>query len=71
MGIHSQSRIVLLGENGNGKTTLVKLIIGDLRPTEGEIIHASGCRIALVRLRFRVGVRIRVRVRVRVSSAEG
>ena len=69
MGIDSQSRIVLLGENGNGKTTLVKLIIGDLRPTEGEIIHASGCRIALVRVRFRG--RGRVRVRVRVSSAEG
>ena len=33
---------------GNGKTTLVKLIIGELRPTEGEIVHASGCRIALV-----------------------
>ena len=65
MGIDSQSRIVLLGENGNGKTTLVKLIIGDLRPTEGEIIHASGCRIALVR------VRVGARVRVRVSSAEG
>ena len=60
---------MLLGENGNGKTTLVKLIIGDLRPTEGEIIHASGCRIALVRVRVRG--RGRVRVRVRVSSAEG
>ena len=56
---------MLLGENGNGKTTLVKLILGDLRPTEGEIVHASGCRIALVR------VRVRARVRVRVSSAEG
>lgn len=39
---------------GNGKTTLVKLIIGELRPTEGEIVHASGCRIALVRLQPRV-----------------
>ena len=32
MGIDSQSRIVLLGENGNGKTTLVKLIIGTAAP---------------------------------------
>ena len=48
MGIDSKSRIVLLGENGNGKTTLVKLMLGDLQPTEGEIIHAQGVRIALV-----------------------
>ena len=48
VGIDSKSRIVLLGENGNGKTTLVKLMLGELRPTEGEVIHASGVRIALV-----------------------
>ena len=48
IGIDSKSRIVLLGENGNGKTTLVKLILGDLEPTEGEIYRNGGCRIALV-----------------------
>jgi len=48
IGIDSKSRIVLLGENGNGKTTLVKLILGDLQPTEGEVITAGGTRIALV-----------------------
>lgn len=48
LGIDSKSRIVLLGENGNGKTTLVKLILGDLEPTEGEILRAGGTRIALV-----------------------
>lgn len=66
------SRIVLLGENGNGKTTLVKLMMGVLQPTAGlpqsdtslhlcrarkeltsvhmtgEVIIASGVRIALV-----------------------
>ena len=35
-GVTSKSRIVLLGENGNGKTTLVKLMLGDLEPTEGK-----------------------------------
>ena len=47
-GIDSKSRIVLLGENGNGKTTLVKLMLGELEPTEGEIFRAGGVRIALV-----------------------
>ncbi len=48
LGIDSKSRIVLLGENGNGKTTLVKLIIGELEATEGEILRDSGARVALV-----------------------
>ena len=51
--LNSPTCYVIAGPNGAGKTTLVKLIIGDLRPTEGEIIHASGCRIALVRVRVR------------------
>lgn len=47
-GITSKSRIVLLGENGNGKTTLVKLIMGDLQPSEGEIKRNPHARFALV-----------------------
>ena len=47
-GIDSKSRIVLLGENGNGKTTLVKLLLGELAPTEGEVSTLGGTRIALV-----------------------
>jgi ATP-binding cassette subfamily F protein 3 len=48
LGVDSKSRIVLLGENGNGKTTLVKLLLGELSETEGEITRAGGARIALV-----------------------
>ena len=29
------------GENGNGKTTLVKLMLGQLEPTEGEVTTAT------------------------------
>merc|ERR1719265_2055476 len=35
--IDGQSRIVFVGENGNGKTTLVKLLLGELKPTSGKI----------------------------------
>ena len=48
MSIDSNSRIVLLGENGNGKTTLVKLMTAALEPTEGEIRRNAQCRIAIV-----------------------
>jgi len=47
-GVTSKSRIVLLGENGNGKTTLVKLMLGDLTPTAGEVRVQAGVRLALV-----------------------
>lgn len=39
---------MLLGENGNGKSTLVKLMTGALEPTEGEIRRKSSARIAIV-----------------------
>jgi len=48
MSVDAKSRIVLLGENGNGKTTLVKLMIGMLEPTEGEIKRNAQSRIAIV-----------------------
>lgn len=47
-GVTSKSRIVLLGENGNGKTTLVKLLLGDLQPTAGDIRRSTRMRMALV-----------------------
>ena len=47
-GITSSSRIVLLGENGNGKTTLVKLIMGELEPTIGQVVISPKARVALV-----------------------
>ena len=48
IGVDSNSRIVLLGENGNGKTTLVKLMTGALTPTEGEIRRKQQARVAIV-----------------------
>lgn len=47
-GITSKSRIVLLGENGNGKTTLVKLLMGELEPCEGQVKRSPHARYAVV-----------------------
>jgi ABC-2 type transport system ATP-binding protein len=35
--IKSREVVGLVGENGNGKTTLLRLICGELKPTDGEI----------------------------------
>ncbi len=37
MEIRSGERIQLTGNNGTGKTTLIKLLIGELSPTSGEV----------------------------------
>lgn len=42
------SRLVLLGENGRGKTTLVKLMLGELQPTRGTVQREQGSRVALL-----------------------
>jgi len=44
--IDNDDRIALLGSNGNGKSTLVKLIAGRLEPFEGSITRASRLKIA-------------------------
>jgi len=35
--IHPGDRIGLVGKNGEGKSTLVKLLIGQLKPTSGTV----------------------------------
>ncbi len=40
-GVQTGDRVGLVGENGCGKTTQLKLIAGLLKPTEGEIVTSS------------------------------
>jgi ATP-binding cassette subfamily F protein 3 len=44
--INDDDRIALLGANGNGKSTLVKLIAGRLAPSGGTLTRAEKLRIA-------------------------
>ena len=39
-------RIGLIGPNGSGKTTLLKTLLGELKPTEGEVRLGSNLQVA-------------------------
>lgn len=57
-GIHMSSRISIVGPNGIGKSTLVKLIEGELTPLEGEVRRNQRLRIGKYSQHFvdKVGV---------------
>ena len=44
--IEKGERICLLGRNGTGKSTLIKLIAGEIRPDVGQVTHQQGASIA-------------------------
>lgn len=47
-GIHEGDKIGIIGINGTGKTTLLKIIAGLEEPDEGQVIRQNGLRITFL-----------------------
>ena len=47
--IHKNAKITLMGQNGAGKSTIFSLIMGDLKPTSGQISITNNASIATAR----------------------
>ena len=46
--VESGERVCLMGRNGEGKSTLLRLIYGAIEPDDGAILRRQGLRIALL-----------------------
>lgn len=46
--LHKGDRIALVGINGTGKSTLLKILSGKLKPVEGKVVTEKGLRIGVL-----------------------
>lgn len=46
LGIEAGDRVGVVGRNGGGKTTLISVIAGDLKPNGGRVTHNRGLHVA-------------------------
>jgi len=49
LSLYPGRRIALMGENGTGKSTLLKLIAGELQPSSGEVWRKGNAKFAVFR----------------------
>src|SRR5574342_848878 len=48
LSIDRGERVCLVGRNGTGKSTIMRLITGEVKPDGGKIVYQQGVRITLL-----------------------
>jgi len=47
--VREWTKITVMGQNGAGKSTMFKLIMGELKPTGGKVVRENGATVAIAR----------------------
>ena len=47
--VHENAKLTIMGQNGAGKSTIFKLITGELKPTEGQIHQKKGATVGIAK----------------------
>ncbi len=68
--IESGERVCLIGRNGAGKSTTLKLITGEIEADRGEIVRSTDLVISQLRQNLPEALDLRVRDIVRSGLAE-
>ncbi|WP_409253126.1 ribosomal protection-like ABC-F family protein [Bacillus sp. SCS-153A] len=74
LDIHFKDRTAIVGKNGTGKSTIIKMLLGDLQQDEGEVKLGSNVKTGYLSQHFTVadpGMRLIDAFREEVSVTEG
>ncbi|BAK17059.1 ATPase component of ABC transporters with duplicated ATPase domains [Solibacillus silvestris StLB046] len=52
LSIHFQDRVAIVGNNGTGKSTLLKILLGEITPVDGEARQGSNLKIGYLAQQF-------------------
>ncbi|QLB13907.1 zinc ABC transporter ATP-binding protein ZnuC [Bisgaardia hudsonensis] len=69
--LYPNSIITIVGPNGGGKSTLLKVLLKLLTPTSGEVIHSKNLRIGYVPQKIHIDHSLPINVRKFLSLKKG
>ncbi|MGN7476426.1 ribosomal protection-like ABC-F family protein [Solibacillus silvestris] len=52
LSVYFQDRLAIIGNNGTGKSTLVKILLGQMQPVDGEMKQGSNLKIGYLAQQF-------------------
>ncbi|WP_327588703.1 ABC-F family ATP-binding cassette domain-containing protein [Nonomuraea sp. NBC_00507] len=70
LGVEAGERIGVVGRNGGGKTTLMSVIAGDVRPDSGRVTHTRGLRVGFLSQQDTLDPAVTIRETVMGGMAE-